>query len=118
MKNKKILDVLLVEQMYAETRSKAQAIIMAGQVYVNGQKADKPGTSYDETVQIEVRGAVCPYVSRGGLKLEKAVKAFGLKLEGRICMDVGSSTGGFTTDCSYIRFSQFTYSSSEANSVT
>ena len=71
MKNKKRLDVLLVEQMYAETRSKAQATIMAGLVYVNGQKADKPGVSYEETVEIEVRSAVCPYVSRGGLKLER-----------------------------------------------
>ena len=71
MKNKKRLDVLLVEQMYAETRSKAQAIIMAGLVYVNGQKADKAGMSFDaDTAQIEVRGQACPYVSRGGLKLE------------------------------------------------
>ena len=74
MKIKKRLDVLLTERMYAETRSKAQAIIMSGNVYVNGQKADKPGVSYEETVDIEVRGAVCPYVSRGGLKLEKALR--------------------------------------------
>ena len=98
MKIKKRLDVLLVEQLYADTRSKAQAIIMAGQVYVNGQKADKPGTSYEETVQIEVRGAVCPYVSRGGLKLEKALRDFGVKPEGYVCSDSGASTGGFT-DC-------------------
>ena len=71
MKNKKRLDVLLTEQMYAETRSKAQAIIMAGLVYVNGQKADKAGMSFDaDTAVIEVRGQACPYVSRGGLKLE------------------------------------------------
>ncbi|MBE6974961.1 MAG: TlyA family RNA methyltransferase [Ruminococcaceae bacterium] len=95
---KKRLDVLLVEQLYADTRSKAQAIIMAGQVYVNGQKADKPGTSYEETVQIEVRGAVCPYVSRGGLKLEKALRDFGVNPEGYVCSDSGASTGGFT-DC-------------------
>ena len=69
MKIKKRLDVLLTEQGYADTRSKAQAIIMAGQVYVDGQKADKPGISYEETVEIEVRGETCPYVSRGGLKL-------------------------------------------------
>ena len=98
MKVKKRLDVLLTEQGYADTRSKAQAIIMSGQVYVNGQKADKPGVSYDESVQIEVRGAVCPYVSRGGLKLEKALRDFGVKPEGYVCSDSGASTGGFT-DC-------------------
>lgn len=98
MKNKKRLDVLLTEQGYADTRSKAQAIIMSGLVYVDGQKADKPGISYDETVSIEVRGAVCPYVSRGGLKLEKALRDFGVKPEGYVCSDSGASTGGFT-DC-------------------
>ena len=96
MKVKKRLDVLLTERMYADTRSKAQAIIMSGQVYVNGQKADKPGVSYEETVDIEVRGAVCPYVSRGGLKLEKALRDFGVKPEGYVCSDSGASTGGFT----------------------
>lgn len=98
MKNKKRLDLLLTEQGYADTRSKAQAIIMSGLVYVDGQKADKPGTSYEETVAIEVRGAVCPYVSRGGLKLEKALRDFGVKPEGYVCSDSGASTGGFT-DC-------------------
>ena len=98
MKNKKRLDVLLTERLYAETRSKAQAIIMSGNVYVNGQKADKPGMSFEETVDIEVRGAVCPYVSRGGLKLEKALRDFGVKPEGYVCSDSGASTGGFT-DC-------------------
>ena len=98
MKIKKRLDVLLTEQMYVDTRSKAQALIMAGQVYVNGQKADKPGTAYEETVQIEVRGVTCPYVSRGGLKLEKALRDFGVKPEGFVCSDSGASTGGFT-DC-------------------
>ena len=98
MKIKKRLDVLLVERMYADTRSKAQAIIMSGNVYVNGQKADKAGTSFEETVDIEVRGAVCPYVSRGGLKLEKALRDFGVKPEGFVCSDSGASTGGFT-DC-------------------
>ena len=85
MKIKKRLDVLLTEQGYADTRSKAQAIIMSGNVYVNGQKADKPGTSFEETVDIEVRGAVCPYVSRGGLKLEKAMESFPINLENSIC---------------------------------
>ncbi len=98
MKNKKRLDVLLTEMGYAETRSKAQAIIMSGLVYVNGQKADKAGISYEEGVSLEVRGAPCPYVSRGGLKLEKALKDFGVKPEGYVCSDSGASTGGFT-DC-------------------
>jgi len=98
LKIKKRLDVLLTEQGYADSRAKAQAIIMAGQVYVGGQKADKPGTSYEETVEIEVRGESCPYVSRGGLKLEKALRDFGVKPEGFVCSDSGASTGGFT-DC-------------------
>ena len=98
MKIKKRLDVLLVEQGHADTRTKAQAIIMSGLVYVNGQKADKPGVSYEETVGIEVRGASCPYVSRGGLKLEKALRDFGVNPKGYVCSDSGASTGGFT-DC-------------------
>ncbi len=98
MKVKKRLDVLLVEQGYAENRTKAQAIIMSGNVYVEGQKADKPGTSYDENMNIEVRGAACPYVSRGGLKLEKALRDFGVDPMGFVCSDSGASTGGFT-DC-------------------
>ena len=98
MKNKKRLDVLLTDLGYAETRSKAQAIIMSGLVYVDGQKADKPGISYEETAQIEVRGAACPYVSRGGLKLEKALRDFGVKPVDFVCSDSGASTGGFT-DC-------------------
>lgn len=98
MKIKKRLDVLLTEQGYADSRSKAQAIIMAGQVYVDGQKADKPGISYEESVSIEIRGETCPYVSRGGLKLEKALRDFGVKPEGFVCSDSGASTGGFT-DC-------------------
>jgi len=98
MKIKKRLDVLLVEQGYAETRTKAQAIIMSGMVYVEGQKADKPGVSYEEHVAIEVRGAACPYVSRGGLKLEKALRDFGVDPTGFVCSDSGASTGGFT-DC-------------------
>ena len=98
MKIKKRLDVLLVEQGYADSRTKAQAIIMSGQVYVDGQKADKPGISYEETVSIEVRGASCPYVSRGGLKLEKALRDFGIQPIDYVCSDSGASTGGFT-DC-------------------
>ena len=98
MKIKKRLDVLLVEQGYAETRTKAQAIIMSGLVYVDGQKADKPGISYEETIAIEVRSGACPYVSRGGLKLEKALRDFGIDPKGYVCSDSGASTGGFT-DC-------------------
>ncbi len=98
MKAKKRLDVLLTEQGYCDSRTRAQAIIMAGQVYVDGQKADKPGISYEENVSIEVRGESCPYVSRGGLKLEKALRNFGVKPEGYVCSDSGASTGGFT-DC-------------------
>ena len=99
MKNKKRLDVLLTERLYAETRSKAQAIIMSGLVYVDDQKADKPGVSYEENVLVEVRnGGGCPYVSRGGLKLEKALRDFGVDPTGFVCSDSGASTGGFT-DC-------------------
>ena len=98
MKIKKRLDVLLVERGFAETRTKAQAIIMCGLVYVAGQKADKPGMSFDETCELEVRGAACPYVSRGGLKLEKALRDFGVNPTGYVCSDSGASTGGFT-DC-------------------
>ena len=98
MKNKKRLDVLLTEQGFADSRTRAQAVIMSGLVYVNGQKADKPGTAYEEGVQIEVRGAACPYVSRGGLKLEKALRDFGIKPADYVCSDSGASTGGFT-DC-------------------
>ena len=98
MKVKKRLDVLLTERGHADTRTKAQAIIMSGLVYVDGQKADKPGVSYEESVDIEVRSGSCPYVSRGGLKLEKALRDFGVKPEGFVCSDSGASTGGFT-DC-------------------
>ena len=98
MKVKKRLDVLLTEQGYTDSRSKAQAIIMSGLVYVDGQKVDKPGVSFEETVSLEVRGAVCPYVSRGGLKLEKALRDFGVNPAGYVCSDSGASTGGFT-DC-------------------
>lgn len=95
---KKRLDVLLVEHGYAPSREKAKAIIMSGIVYVDGQKEDKAGTCFEETVTLEVRGHTLKYVSRGGLKLEKAMKHFDVVLEGKVCMDVGASTGGFT-DC-------------------
>lgn len=96
---KKRLDVLLVEQGYAESREKARAVIMSGNVYVNGQKEDKAGTSFtEEGLKLEVRGNTLKYVSRGGLKLEKAVERWPLPLKDSICMDIGASTGGFT-DC-------------------
>ena len=98
MKHKERLDVLLVNRGLQESRAKAQATIMAGVVYVNGQKADKPGMDVDPEAQIEVRGAACPYVSRGGLKLEKALRDFGVDPTGFVCSDSGASTGGFT-DC-------------------
>ena len=95
---KKRLDVLLVEQGLADSREKAKAIIMSGIVYVDNNKEDKAGTIFEETARIEVRGNTLKYVSRGGLKLEKAMNNFGVTLEGKVCMDVGASTGGFT-DC-------------------
>lgn len=98
MKHKERLDVLLVSLGLAESRAKAQATIMAGEVYVNGQKADKSGMEVDITANVEVRGSACPYVSRGGLKLEKALKNFGVDPTGYVCSDSGASTGGFT-DC-------------------
>ena len=98
MKHKERLDVLLVSLGLAESRAKAQATIMAGEVYVNGQKADKSGMEVDITSNVEVRGSACPYVSRGGLKLEKALANFDVDVRDKVCTDVGSSTGGFT-DC-------------------
>lgn len=95
---KKRLDILVTERGLAESREKAKTLIMAGQVYVDNQKADKPGDTFSEDAQVEVRGKGLQYVSRGGLKLEKAMKQFGLTLTDKICMDVGASTGGFT-DC-------------------
>ncbi|MGN0408021.1 MAG: SAM-dependent methyltransferase, partial [Bacteroides sp.] len=95
---KERLDVLMVNKGLAETRNKAQAIIMSGIVYVDGVKEDKCGQKFDENADIEVRGATLKYVSRGGLKLEKAMDNFDVTLSGKVCMDVGSSTGGFT-DC-------------------
>ena len=95
---KERLDVLLVKRNLAASREKAKAIIMSGNVYVDNQKEDKPGTTFPEESKIEVRCHTLPYVSRGGLKLEKAMKEFQVSVEGKVCTDVGSSTGGFT-DC-------------------
>ncbi len=93
---KRRLDVLLVEKGLAESREKARALIMAGEVWVEGQRADKAGKSFPSHVEIEVRGQACPYVSRGGLKLEGALDAFGIGVEGKVVADFGASTGGFT----------------------
>lgn len=98
MKRKERLDVLLVEKGFFDSRAKAQAVIMAGDVYVNEQKMDKAGVMVDCESNIDVRGSVCPYVSRGGLKLEKALRDFGVDPTGYVCSDSGASTGGFT-DC-------------------
>lgn len=96
---KERLDVILVKQGYADSREKAKAIIMSGNVYVNGQKEDKAGAFFDgEKAQLEVRGSVLKYVSRGGLKLEKALEKWPISLEAKVSMDIGASTGGFT-DC-------------------
>lgn len=98
MSNKIRLDIAVLEAGYAPSREKAKAIIMAGQVYVNNQKVDKAGTEIKKDDVLEVRGNTLKYVSRGGLKLEKAMQCFPISLSGKICMDVGASTGGFT-DC-------------------
>ena len=98
MSEKKRLDVLLTERGLQESRQRAQAVIMSGEVFVNGQRVDKPGTAVLSDAPIEVRGHTLPYVSRGGLKLEKALRDFGVKPEGYVCSDSGASTGGFT-DC-------------------
>lgn len=95
---KKRLDVLLVEKGFFESREKAKAVIMSGCVYVNNQKADKAGASFDENVAVEVRDNRMRYVSRGGYKLEKAMEVFPISLDGKVTMDIGASTGGFT-DC-------------------
>ena len=90
--------MLLVKRALAPSREKAKAMIMEGSVYVNGQKEEKAGSMFAEQAQIEVRGKTLKYVSRGGLKLEKAMERFGISLEEKVCMDIGASTGGFT-DC-------------------
>lgn len=98
MKQRERLDLFLVNQKLCDSRTKAQAIIMSGEVFVNNQKVDKPGTMVDMAAQVEIRGNHCPYVSRGGLKLEKALRDFGVDPTGYVCSDSGASTGGFT-DC-------------------
>ena len=95
---KERLDVLLTKRGLVPSREKAKAVIMAGNVFVDGQREDKAGTVFPEEAKIEVRGQAFPYVSRGGLKLEKAMNRFDVTVEGKVCTDVGSSTGGFT-DC-------------------
>ncbi len=103
------LDQYVFEQGYTESRQRAQALIMAGVVYVNNQKVDKAGYSVKDTDKVEVRGKDLKYVSRGGYKLEKAMEMYGLKLEDKICMDIGASTGGFT-DCMLQNGAQKVYS--------
>ena len=98
MAEKKRLDTVVVDLGFAETRSKASAIIMSGEIYVNGQKETKAGYAVKDTDKIEFKGKKMPFVSRGGYKLEKAMKAFEISLNNFICMDIGASTGGFT-DC-------------------
>ena len=95
---KKRLDVMVTEAGFAPSREKAKALIMAGCIYVNGQKEDKAGAMFDESCAVTMQGNKLPYVSRGGLKLEKALQVFPISLEGCICVDIGASTGGFT-DC-------------------
>ncbi len=95
---KERLDVLLVNRGLAPSREKAKTMIMEGNVFVDGQREDKAGTNFDVEAKIEIHGSTLKYVSRGGLKLEKAMKNFGITLDGKICMDIGASTGGFT-DC-------------------
>ena len=93
---KKRLDLLVTEHGLAPSREKAKALIMEGKIYVNGQKEDKPGSEFADTAAIELRGEALAYVSRGGLKLEKAMAAFPIRLEGKTCADIDASTGGFT----------------------
>ena len=90
------LDQLVFDLGLAESRERAKTSIMAGMVYVNGQKETKPGTPIPDDAKVELRGEAVPYVSRGGLKLEKALKVFSLPVEGAVCVDCGASTGGFT----------------------
>lgn len=95
---KERLDLLLVEKGIINSREKAKACIMEGKVYVDGQKVDKAGEKVSSNANIEYRGETLKYVSRGGLKLEKAMKTYNISLENKVCMDIGASTGGFT-DC-------------------
>lgn len=95
---KKRLDILVFEKGFTESREKAKILIMEGKIFVNGQREDKPGTSFPEDVRIELKGEKMPFVSRGGFKLDKALKVFPIDLKDAVCMDIGASTGGFT-DC-------------------
>jgi len=107
---KERLDVILVQEGYAASREKAKAIIMSGNVFVDGQREDKAGTTFDlSKIKLEVRGNTLRYVSRGGLKLEKAMNRFSIALDNKICMDIGASTGGFT-DCMLQNGAQKVYS--------
>ena len=107
---KERLDVLLVKQGHAESREKAKALIMSGEVFVNGQREDKAGSVFDEEKsRIEIRGRALPYVSRGGLKLEKALKQFPFEVRDQVCMEIGASTGGFT-DCMLQNGARMVYS--------
>lgn len=96
---KERLDVLLVKRNLAESREKAKAIIMSGNVFVDGEREDKAGTSFSDDVSIEIKGHTLPYVSRGGLKLEKAIQNFDVSVEGKVCTDVGSSTEALQIAC-------------------
>lgn len=95
---KERLDILLVKRGLAPSREKAKAMIMEGNVFVENQREDKAGTSIPENAKIEIKGNTLKYVSRGGLKLEKAMNHFDIELQNKVCMDIGASTGGFT-DC-------------------
>lgn len=108
MNKKERIDVLLVERGLVETREKAKRTVMAGLVFSNGQRLDKPGMKIDSTLPIEVKGDVIPYVGRGGLKLEKAIDTFDIDITNRVMIDVGSSTGGFT-DCALQKGVKFVY---------
>jgi len=106
--SKERIDVLLLEQGYYESREKAKAAIMAGLVFVDDEPVDKAGTKVARTSAIRVKGAVHPYVSRGGLKLEKALREFGIDLQGLVMLDIGASTGGFT-DCALQNGASYVY---------
>src|SRR5690606_26346876 len=107
-KDRERLDVLLVERGFYASREKAKAAVMAGLVLVNEEPADKAGMKVPRDAAIRVKGDVLPYVSRGGLKLEKAIRTFGLSMDGRVVLDIGASTGGFT-DCALKHGASFVY---------
>jgi 23S rRNA (cytidine1920-2'-O)/16S rRNA (cytidine1409-2'-O)-methyltransferase len=108
MSTKERVDVLLVRQGYFDTREKAKAAVMAGLVYIGTERVEKPGTKLTLTTELTVKGAVHPYVSRGGLKLEKALREFSVSAEGKVVLDIGASTGGFT-DCALQHGARFVY---------